>query len=82
MITNHINTWKLKKWQSNFLYNLLNFTYSSKIKKGDKIRCYGIGYPHWKGEVFECTLVFNNGDIGIKNAIRVSSKDFRIFNKK
>ncbi len=77
MITKYINTWKLKKWQSNLLYKLLGSVYSEKIKKGDKIRCHGIGYPHWKGEEFECTLDFNDGTIGIKNAVRVSAKDFR-----
>lgn len=72
----YINTWKLKKWQSNFLYKLMNL-FSSKIEKGDMIRCHGIGYPHWKGEEFECSLDFKDGTIGIKDCIRVSEKDFR-----
>ena len=60
------------------LYTLLGLVYSKKIQKGDKIKCFGIGYPHWKGEIFECTLVFNDGTIGIKNCIRVSEQDFRV----
>ena len=51
MVTKYINTWKLKRWQSNLLYTLLGLVYSTKIVKGDKIRCYGIGYPHWKDEI-------------------------------
>jgi hypothetical protein len=74
----YINTWTLKKWQSNLLYTLLGLVYRKKIQKGDKIKCFGIGYPHWKGEIFECTLVFNDSTIGIKNAIRVSEQDFRV----
>lgn len=63
--------------RANLLYTLLGLVYPAKIQKGDKIRCYGIGYPHWKGEDFECTLDFKDGTIGIKNAIRVAEKDFR-----
>ena len=74
----YINTWKLKKWQSNLLYTLLGLVYRKKIQKGDKIKCFGIGYPHWKGKVFKCTLVFNDGTIGIENGIRVSAQDFRV----
>ena len=77
MITKYINTWRLKKRQSNLLYTLLGLVYPTKIQKGDKIRCYGIGYPHWKGTEFECTLDFKDGTIGIRNAIRVAEKDFR-----
>ena len=77
MITKYINSWKLKKWQSNLLYTLLGLVYPAKIKKGDKIRCYGIGYPHWKGEEFICTLDFKDGTIGVRNMIRVAEKDFR-----
>lgn len=77
MITKYINTWKLKKWQSNLLYTLLGLVYSKKIVKGDKIRCYGIGYPHWKGEEFECTEDFKDGTIGVRNAVRVGEVDFR-----
>ena len=77
MITNYFNSWKLKRWQSNLLYTLLGLVYSAKIQKGDKISYYGIGYPHWKGEEFECTLDFKEGTIGIKNAIRVAEKEFR-----
>lgn len=51
-----------------------------RIEKGDTIICHGIGCPHWKGFVFECTLVFTNGTIGINNAIRVAAKDFRVLN--
>ena len=80
MITKYINTWTLKKWQSNLLYTLLGLVYPRKIKQGDTIRCYGIGYPHWKGEIFKCNIVFNDGTIGIRNSVRVSAKDFRIFN--
>jgi hypothetical protein len=77
MITKYINSWKLKKWQSNLLYTLLGLVYPTKIAKGDKIRCYGIGYPHWKGEEFECTADFKDGTIGVRNAVRVAEKDFR-----
>jgi hypothetical protein len=73
-----INTRKLQRWQSNLLYTLLGLVYRKKIQKGDKIKCFGIGYPHWKGKVFECTLDFKDGTIGIKNTIRVSEKDFRV----
>ena len=73
----NINTWKLRKWQSNLLYTFLGLFYSAKIKKGDKIKCHGIGYPHWKGEEFECTLDFKDGTIGVRNEARVSEKDFR-----
>ena len=76
MITKYINTWKLKKWQSNFLFIFLGLIYYKKINKGDKIRCYGIGYPHLKGEELECTFDFKDGTIGIRNAVRVSEKDF------
>lgn len=58
---------------------MLGLVYRKKIQKGDKIKCFGIGYPHWKDEVFECTAVFNDDmTIGIKN-VRVSKKDFRVF---
>ena len=77
MITNYMNTWNLKKWQSNLLYFVLNTVYYKKIRKGDLIKCYGIGYPHLKGEIFECTADFPDDTIGIKNCIRVSSSDFR-----
>ena len=77
MITKYFNSWKLKRWKSNLQYTLLGLVYSAKIQKGDKSRCYGIGYPHWKGEEFECTLDCKDGTIGIKNAIRVAEKDFR-----
>ncbi len=73
-----INTWKLQRWQSNLLYTLLGLVYCKKIQKGDKIRCHGIGYPHWKGKEFESTLDFKDGTIGIKYAIRVSARDFRV----
>lgn len=59
------------------IYTLLGLVNRSKIQKGDKITCYGIGYPHWKGDVFECTLDFKDGTIGIRNTIRVDEKDFR-----
>lgn len=74
----YINTWKLKKWQSELLYKLLKILYNKKIKKGDKIKCFGIGYPHWKNQIFECTLDFMDGTIEINNNIRVSEKDFKI----
>jgi hypothetical protein len=77
-MTKYINTWKLKKWKSNLLYTLLGLVYYRKIQKGDKIKCFGIGYPHWKDEIFECTLDFKDGTIGIKNSVRVSTKDFRV----
>lgn len=77
----YINTWKLRKWQVKFLYSVLGFLYQTKIQKGDTIKCFGIGYPHWKGETFECTLVFPNETIGIMNSIRVATKDFRVIKK-
>jgi len=46
------------------------------IRKGDTVRCKGIGYPHWKGQSFMVTLVFPDNTIGIRNCIRVASKDF------
>lgn len=78
MNINFINTWGLKKWQSDLLYFLMGLIYRKKIQKGDKVKCFGIGYPHWKGEEFICTLVFEDGTILIKDAIRVSEKDFRL----
>jgi len=74
----YINSWTLKKWQANFLYFILSVLYPKKIQKGDTIKCHGIGYPHWKGETFICDVVFDNDTIGIKKAVRVSSKDFRV----
>jgi len=77
-ILKHINTWKLKKWQSRFLYFIIRtFFKGGKIQKGDTIRCWGIGYPHWKGETFECTMIFENNTIGIKSAVRVGVIDFK-----
>ena len=67
----------ITKLQANLVYALLGLIHPSKIEKGDKIRCHGIGYPHWRGEEFECTLDFKDGTIGIKNVVRVSKKDFR-----
>lgn len=49
---------------------------SPKIHKGDLVKCLGYGYPHWGGNTFIVTAVFPNGDLGIKNSIRVSSTDF------
>ena len=46
------------------------------IKKGDKVRCNGIGYPHWKDREFVVEVVFKDGTIGLNNGIRVSDKDF------
>lgn len=51
------------------------------MKKGDIIKCLGYGYPHWKDEVFECTMVFNDDTIGIKNAVRVSKSDFVVIDE-
>jgi len=56
---------------------ILGLRYPTKINKGDKIVCHGIGYPHLKGQEFECTLDFKDGTIGIKGCVRVSEKDFR-----
>jgi len=81
MIINYFNCWKLKKWQSNLLHTLLWLIYPAKIQKGDKIRCYGISYPQWKGDKFECTANFKDKTIGIRNAIRVAKKDFRKLGK-
>ena len=63
--------------RAKFLHSLFGLLYSAKIQKGDKIRCYGIGYPHWKGCEFECTADFKDGTIGIRNCVRVDEKDFR-----
>lgn len=50
-----------------------------EIEIGDKVRCKGIGYPQWEGEIFEVTLVFpDNKTIGILNAIRVGKEDFEL----
>ena len=73
----YIKYYATRLW-ANLLYNLLGLIYPTKIQKGDKIRCYGIGYIHWKGSEFECTADFKDGTIGIRNAIRVSEKDFRL----
>lgn len=77
LLTKHINGWKLPTKVGKFLLKILNLIYSKEINKGDTIQCHGIGYPHWKGEEFICTEKFNDDYIGIKGAIRVSSKDFR-----
>jgi len=61
----------------NFLYTFLALINYKKIKKGDNVKCYGIGYSHWKDREFECTAVFNDGRIGINNTIKVSKKDFK-----
>lgn len=54
---------------------------SKEIEVGDKVRCKGIGYPHWKGKIFEVTLVFpDNKTIGILNAVRVWKEDFELIN--
>ena len=76
----YINGWKLKRWQGRMLLYILNLIHPTKIIKGDKIRCYGIGYPHWKGEEFICTADFKDGTIVIKNAVRVAEKDFKKIN--
>lgn len=46
------------------------------IQKGDTVQCKGIGYPHWKNEIFTCEVVFDNGTIGLNNKIRVDASDF------
>lgn len=74
----YIDVWKLKNWQRNLLHKLFSIIYRKPIQVGDKIKCFGVGYPHWKNHIFECTFVFNDGCIGIKNCIKVSSKDFRV----
>jgi hypothetical protein len=56
--------------------HFVNEVAKEKIQKGDKIVCYGTGYPHWKGMEFECTLDFGDGTIGILNGVRVSENDF------
>jgi hypothetical protein len=68
-----------RKAKANLLYFLMKLIYfrKTKIEKGDLIKCFGIGYPHWKGEIFECTMIFKDKTIGIKNCIRVAQKDFR-----
>ena len=71
----NIDTWKLTRPQSSFLYFLLGIIYRQKIKKGDYIKCHGIGYPHWKGHIFLCTMVFSDGTIGI-DGVRVGASDF------
>ncbi len=62
---------------ANLRYKLLGLIYPAKIQKGDTVVCHGIGYPHWKGTEFKCTLCFKDGTIGIRNSIRVAEKDFR-----
>ena len=75
----YINTWKLNKAQSNFLYFVISLCFLNKpIKKGDKIKCYGIGYPHWKNDTFECSNVFDDGTILIRDCIRVVKNDFKV----
>lgn len=51
------------------------------MKVGDKVRCIGIGYPQWKGEIFEITAVFDDGRIGIRGCIRVGAEDFELINE-
>jgi hypothetical protein len=46
------------------------------IKKGDRIKCIGNGYPHWKVLEFNCTEIFKDGSIGIENSLKVDKKDF------
>jgi hypothetical protein len=73
-----LNSWKLKRWQSNLLYSLFGLIYRKKIQTGDMIKCFGIGYPHWKGQIFQCDLDFGDGTIGIRNSVRVNGRDFRV----
>ena len=77
LIIKNINTWKLKKSKALFLYKLIKLlTKDQKIQKYDTIKCWGIGYPHWKGKTFECTLIFKDDTIGVDGKIRVSRNDF------
>ena len=46
------------------------------FKKGDRVRCKGVGYPHWKDRKFTVEVVFENDTIGLDNKIRVAAWDF------
>ena len=48
----------------------------AKIKKGDMVLAVN-GYPHWYDFPQECTLLFSNDTIGLRNCIRVSESSFR-----
>jgi hypothetical protein len=68
-------------YKRKLLVQFYSLIYSKKIKKGNLIKCLGIGYPHWKNEVFIVTADFKDGTIGILNCIRVSEKDFRVIDQ-
>ena len=51
-----------------------------QIEKGDIVECTG-GYPHWKGMLFECTMIFNDNKIGILNGVKVCADCFKIVEK-
>lgn len=82
MITKLFKTWGLKPWQYNTLYALMRIRYRKPRAKRDYVLCFGIGYPHWKGRVFRVKVIFNNGDLGLDNSIRVSSKDYGVIGYK
>ena len=50
-----------------------------KIKEKDFVYCVGIGYPHWFRHVFQVKNIAPDGDFILSNNIRVSSKDFRLY---
>ena len=75
MKNNQIKFYALKL-KTSICYFILGLVYHSPISKGDRIKCHGIGYPHWKNQEFECTMDFKDGTIGILNGVRVAKKDF------
>jgi hypothetical protein len=80
LILNNINIWKVDKRISKLLYIIFNFGYwNNNIKVGDRVKCLGIGYPHWRNQAFLVKVVYSNGFIGLDNKIKVNKKDFKKF---
>ena len=54
------------------------------MKKGDQVKCLGIGYPGMKDKVFEVTVVFNDNTFGIMidgHGIRLQCNDFVVIER-
>ena len=78
MIISKARVWRLKRWQANIIYALYAIRYPAAIGVGDKVKCYGIGYPHWRDAIFTCYSIFPDGkSMVIKGCIKVQMKDFR-----
>ena len=48
------------------------------MKKGDRVKCKGIGYPQWKDMEFTVEVVFPDNIIKLDNKIRVGASDFEV----